>query len=537
MALKTGFLLFLLGLALFVCGGTAFCNVTCWTNYKNMVNCSCSASLPVLIEVSCSDGFESEASSSCEVRPPQSWCAMYPEDFDEVTYVGTTCNTTATLQDGGISMNSTESSIWELSHVVKAEPPIDVHVTNSDGFYNITWDHANIKARLTYRVRVRESEDTSKVLALSDSVKGKYILIEHGKLQPAVNYTVDVGAKIGTENHYWGPWSEWSSSAEWRTAGCQTGIEEMNRNWLYALLSIILVLGAVVYSQKTYLQKKFHLITYVPTPDEFFSPLYHNYGGNFKEWVKPVFSECDYIKINAHAQEKSEKQPDVLQWKNEKQGNNEDSEATQAAVSLHMLLPHSKSLPSQDSGISEGPDDSSGHISIHTVMLSGEDEFEEEVGRSVGMLRGYQDGGSFGSFGDNNGEHAGYNFGEAQPLRLDRISGMLPQHEIQIFNEVSERNDNFDQHNDINEPERVSLNSFGSHGLSEDGYPHVDLDTIDSGFGECSSPGASDSNMREQMDLFQEHKSSNSNYVKQWMICSTIQEDSSNPEIEPNETQ
>lgn len=29
-------------------------------------------------------------------------------------------------------------------------------------------------------------------------------------------------------------------------------------------------------------QKKLHLLTYIPKPDMFFTPLYHNYGGNFK---------------------------------------------------------------------------------------------------------------------------------------------------------------------------------------------------------------------------------------------------------------
>lgn len=31
-----------------------------------------------------------------------------------------------------------------------------------------------------------------------------------------------------------------------------------------------------------YWQKKFQLITYIPTPYEFFKPLYHDNGGNFK---------------------------------------------------------------------------------------------------------------------------------------------------------------------------------------------------------------------------------------------------------------
>uniref|UniRef100_UPI0037E84271 interleukin 21 receptor, tandem duplicate 1 n=1 Tax=Semicossyphus pulcher TaxID=241346 RepID=UPI0037E84271 len=543
MARKLVFLLLLWGFTLFVHGGTSFCDVTCSTDYDVTVNCSCSASLPthsVLIQVNCSDGFEVEAHGSCKVNPPQSWCVMYPEDLEEITSIGTMCTATVTQQGGPVIMNGTESSSWELSHVVKSLPPFNVQVTNSDGFYNITWDHNNKIDCLTYRVRVRESRDLSKDTLLSDSVQEKQILIEHKTLQPHVNYTVDVGAIMCPENLYWGPWSEWSPSAEWRTVGSSA---EMNMCWWYTLLSIILifVVLSLVYSQKTFFKAKLQLITYVPAPDDFFKPLYQNYGGNFQEWVKPVFKECDYLRISSHVQMHSEKQPDVLQLKNEKQSYSEDNEVEQGQGHfLHMQQPHSNSLLFfQDSGSSEGTGHSTGHISIHTVTLSGEEEFEEDVvsRRSVNTLRSYHGGESFGSFEDDNGGHAGYDLEDPRTSRLERQIGMLPQHENQISIDLSMGNLNFQPHVQLNEPERVSLDSFASHEQSEDGYPHVDLDTIDSGFGECSSPGASDSHMAEQIDLFHEHKNSNSNYVKQWMICSTIQEDSSNSENELQETQ
>lgn len=206
--------------------------------------------------------------------------------------------------------------------------------------------------------------------------------------------------------------------------------------------------------------------------------------------------------------------------------------------SVHMLQPHSNSLLFfQDGGSSQGTSHSTGHISIHTVTL-----YEEEEGAagevvsqgSPNTLRSYQVGESFGSFEDNR-EQAGYDLEE--PQMLDRQHGVLPHHENEIANDLSVENINFQPHVQLNEPERVSLDSFVSNEQSDDGYPHVDLDTIDSGFGECGSPGASDSNIAEQIDSFHEHKSSNSNYVKQWMVCSTIQEDSRNSENELNETQ
>lgn len=253
-----------------------------------------------------------------------------------------------------------------------------------------------------------------------------------------------------------------------------------------------------------------------------------------QEWVKPVFSEYDYLKVNSRAEMISKKQHDVLQWNDEKQSYSKDNEMKQSGHLIHMLQPHSNSLLFfHDGGSSQGTGHSTGHVSIHTVTLSGEEEFEEEVvsQSSAHTLRSYQDGESFGSYAEDNREHAGYDLEEPH-----RQSGLLPHN--QISNDLSVENINFQPHAQLNEPERVSLDSFALNEQSEDGYPHVDLDTIDSGFGECSSPGASDSNIAQQMDsnLFHEHTSSNSNYVKQWMICSTIQEDCSTSENELNET-
>ncbi|TDH11389.1 hypothetical protein EPR50_G00060510 [Perca flavescens] len=541
MALRPMFLLLLWYLTLSVHRVTSLCNVTCSTDFKTSLNCSCSDSLPTysyLVEVICRDE-ELEVNGSCEVKPPQSWCIMYPKKLDENLYDVAAIETICTAKVSQVLMNTSVSSSWSLCDVVKPLPPVDVKVTNTDGFYNITWSHTNTEDCLTYRVRIRESKDLSKGPALSRSLTVKYIEIDHKNLLPHVNYTVDVQAKMCPGNVYRGPWSEWSSAAGWRTKGTSAEIEGMNGCWWYISLSVVLVLVLLLlgYSQKPWWQKKLQRIIYIPRPDEFFKPLDLNYGGNFKEWVKPVFSEYDYLKVNSHAEMISKKQHDVLQWNDEKQSYSKDNEMKQSGHLVHMLQPHSNSLLFfHDGGSSQGTGHSTGHVSIHTVTLSGEEEFEEEVGSqsSAHTLRSYQDGESFGSFEEDNREHAGYDLEE-----LHRQSRILPQHENQILNDLSVENINFQPRAQLNEPERVSLDSLALNEQSEDGYPHVDLDTIDSGFGECSSPGASDSNIAQQMDsnLFHEHTSSNSNYVKQWMICSTIQEDCSKSENELNETQ
>lgn len=44
-----------------------------------------------------------------------------------------------------------------------------------------------------------------------------HILINHNELQPQTNYTVDVQATYCPEYLLQGPWSEWSSTANWKT--------------------------------------------------------------------------------------------------------------------------------------------------------------------------------------------------------------------------------------------------------------------------------------------------------------------------------
>lgn len=56
------------------------------------------------------------------------------------------------------------------------------------------------------------------------SVEGKQLPLKHASLQPGVSYIVDVKAKFCPGNDLEGPWSEWSSTAEMKTAGTFTEI-------------------------------------------------------------------------------------------------------------------------------------------------------------------------------------------------------------------------------------------------------------------------------------------------------------------------
>ncbi|XP_038137128.1 interleukin 21 receptor, tandem duplicate 1 [Cyprinodon tularosa] len=526
------FLSLLWVLTVFIGGAAAsVCNITCSTDYNTKLNCSCSGSvpaLPVRLNVTCSDDSDDEVKGSCEIKPPHSWCSIVEENLYLVASVDNICSATVSLpsSEGWVELN--ESFRWAISQVVKPEPPVNIKVANATdpGFYNITWSDTS-DGCLIYGVRIRNATDLFQDIINEVQGKEKYFRLSEEILRPDTAYIVDVRAKHCPDYYLQGPWSEWSSGIQWITAKASQEEEDLpgiNFYWLYISTPIILFLALLLlgYLQKPCWLKKLRMITYIPRPHEFFKPLYQNYDGNFTEWVKPVFTEYDYLKVTTCITMMNEKQSEILSWRNEKQNYSEDHEVKDGDDFPHgAQLPSNRLLQFQDSSTSQGTVHSTGHISIHTVTLSGE-EFEGEV-TSQSSFRSYQDGESFGSFDDANRDNASYDLEESRVSQMDRQSG-ISLRENQIANDLLMENQNYPPDAEFQEAERVSLDSFKSNEHSEDGYPHVDLDTIDSGFGECSSPGASDS----PSNSFPEQRHLNSNYVKQWMISSTIQEDPNN---------
>ncbi|XP_060936596.1 interleukin 21 receptor, tandem duplicate 1 [Limanda limanda] len=545
MALRAVSLLLLWEIALLIHCVTSLGNVTCSTDYEVSLNCSCSGitTYPILLQVSCQySGDENEVvSDSCEIKWPRSWCVMSPEGLDDVASVGTNCTATASHQGDQELTKETQSSSWDLSKVVKPQPPSGVRVTNTDGYYNISWAHHNQNQNdcLRYWLRIRESKHPSKAPVHSiGPLDRQYFPLSHSELQPGVNYTVDVQAQMCPNYFKQGPWSEWSAAVDWRTEEDPVEDEGMNGySWLFLLPIIPVFCIFLWYFKKLFLTKRLKVVTFIPRANLFFEPLYHDHGGNFKEWVKPLFSEYDYLRMDSRVQLMNEKHYDVPQRSEEKKSFREVNQASNGGHFLHVLQPQSNLLlPFHGDGSSQGTGHSAGHVSIHTVTLSGEEYEEEAMSQSsVNSLASFQDAESFGSFEEVDSEHAGY---DSEGPQLDRQGAMSPEHENKMSIVLSEVGKiHFQPRAEFNEPERISLDSFTSNEQSEDGYPRVDLDTIDSGFAECSSPGASDTAEHLDSDLFQEQKNSNSNYVRQWMICNIIQEDASNSDCELRETQ
>lgn len=240
-----------------------------------------------------------------------------------------------------------------------------------------------------------------------------------------------------------------------------------------------------------------------------------------------MFSEYDLLRISSQPPTTSQKQLEVGQTTNEKQSYWANGSGSQL---LSALQPSDNSLLFfLEGGHSDCIGHSAGQVSIHTVTLSGDRELLEEAlsESSPSNPRGHRD---FGVFGGDDREQAAFLFEEpavaaaaAAAAARNNGHGGVPENLREPARHSSAENLNFQLH--VNFVERASLDSFVFNERSDDGYPHVDLDTMDSGFGECASPGASDSNDSEPTDSLHEYKSSHhSNYVKQWVACSTAED-------------
>lgn len=238
-----------------------------------------------------------------------------------------------------------------------------------------------------------------------------------------------------------------------------------------------------------------------------------------QEWVKPVFSEYDVLRISSEPPTTSGKQLEVGQGTTERP----NCWANSSGQLFPALQPGDNSLLFfLEGGRSDCTGHSAGQISIHTVTLSGDGELLEEGA----ACRGQRPRENFGAFGGDDREQVAFLFEEsaAAAARHSRHSG-VSENLREPSRHSSAEALNFPPHVDFAEAERASLDSFVFNERSDDGYPHVDLDTVDSGFGECASPGASDSNDSEPTDSLHEYKSSqHSNYVKQWVACSTVED-------------
>ncbi|XP_059414586.1 interleukin 21 receptor, tandem duplicate 1 isoform X1 [Carassius carassius] len=481
------------------------CSVTCTTDFISMLNCSNSDSAGAascLVEADCRDEYLS-ANGSCSIKSPQSWCTMEPNDVDCIMSYDTNCSIIVTQMAKQGNMETPTKSHSEtilLYKFVKPIKPFNLNIKKIDDAFNLTWDVAytghELCTKLYYRVRLRSKSDPdemAKIYPLQQNQQSMVIISK--KLLPGRQYEADVQVAVDPK-WFTSMWSEWSNSVEWTSDSEHPESEQ----YYFLLLALpVLVVVLLVSSAKLGGIKKLSLWQHIPSPHEYFTPLYHTYQGDFKKWVGPVltFNSFDVLEKSTTLQVLCEKQQ------------NESSEEPASSGPVGQNSSKLYFLGSKSQSIAH----SGGHISIDTVTVSG----QEGV---VADWSGDSHRRSLKDFlNDKDANQRAAEIDARQPLIPDGRRSL----------QGSDCDDWHLQEHDLENIEQVSLDSYVSNEQSDDGYPQMglDLDTIDSGFleSDCSSPSAFDGNEQIDTSSLDGVGRSHSNYVKQWVTFTSVQVD------------
>ncbi|XP_030781134.1 interleukin-21 receptor isoform X3 [Rhinopithecus roxellana] len=184
-----------------------------------------------------------------------------------------------------------------FSHQVKPAPPFNVTVTFS-GQYNISWrsDYEDpafymLKGKLQYELQYRNRGDPWAVSPRRKliSVDSRSVSLLPLEFRKDSSYELQVRAGPMPGSSYQGTWSEWSDPVIF-----QTQSEELKEGWnphLLLLLLLVIVFIPAFWSLKTHpMWRLWKKIWAVPSPEQFFMPLYEGCSGDFKKWVGAPFT-------------------------------------------------------------------------------------------------------------------------------------------------------------------------------------------------------------------------------------------------------
>ncbi|CAL8248886.1 unnamed protein product [Lota lota] len=483
---------------------TCVCNVTCTTDYSKHLECACSGPAPpgsVRLEAECSGEYNGESLTvlgGCEFRPPRSSCLMHPQNFSKMASTDTVCTVTVVDPLGPPTAQGVESASWYLGDIVKTLPPCNLRVTRHLNRLNLTWDVNNyMDACLRYRVRIR---DPTKVRSFEGT--NQYLEMDASDLRPNSRSQADVQACPCTDWHILGPWSAWSPTVDIMEVLSPEGGE--SNLVLYVAIPALLCVIGLCYLSKPFCMKKVQFLMFIPDPSPFFKPLHDKYDGNFKEWVHPTFSEAEVLMVSPAPVPASDQKLLLRSHRGNQttkrhvQGEEEEEEeeeeegggggggyGDQGCQQGEPICVHRGALP--------------GHLSLHMVVLSGceSDEGPPELQGCAGAGPGEAHGGGMGD-------------GEAGPPAAEEGG---PTEGRGSAGSTSARGP-------WQDVAPVLPPSPGGLEPWDDDYPRVDLDTVDSGFGEsdCSSPVCSESAIVEAGFFPPQEDSAKSNYVRQWMM-------------------
>ncbi|XP_026100642.1 interleukin-21 receptor-like [Carassius auratus] len=499
----------LLGICGLIKCNDGVCNVTCTTDFISMLNCSNSDSTGAAschVAADCRDEYYA-TNGSCTIKAPQSWCTMEPEDMEMIMSYDTNCSiivTQITKQGNLETPAKSHSENIVLYRFVKPQQPFNLNITKIGGDYNLTWDVAYTEnflyKDLYYTVRLRTKSDPEKTAQIYVLQQEQQSLVISGeKLLPGRQYVAEVQVAVHPST-FPSMWSEWSNSVEW------TSDPSQSEQFYFLLLALpVLMVVLLVYSGKLGAIKKLFLWQHIPSPHEYFTPLYNSHQGDFKRWVGPVltFNSFDVLEKSTTLQVLCEKQQnDSSEEPANRTGERDFGPAGQNSSKLYFHGSNSQGLAH-----------SGGHISMDTVTVSGQEGVMADWSSDI-QRRSLED-----FLNDKDADQRAAEMNDRQPLVPDGRRSL----------QGSDFDDWHLQEHDLENMEQVSLDSFGSNEQSDDGYPQMglDLDTIDSGFleSDCSSPSAFDGNEQIDTSSLDGVGRSHSNYVKQWVAFTSVQVD------------
>ncbi|XP_029803091.1 interleukin-21 receptor [Suricata suricatta] len=242
------------------------------------------------------------------------WQDLYGELVDEVTSCSlrwSTHNATHTeytchmdvfhfMADDIFSVNMTDPSgnysqecgSFVLAKSIKPSPPFNVTVTFSE-HYNVSWDSSHdsypLKGKLQHELRYRKQGDpwalSPQRKRISVDSRSVSLLPLEFRLNTDYEFQVRSGPQPGSS--FQGTWSEWSDPVTFRTPPEELkGGGHIHLLYIFPVIIVIVFLGLKI-DLPWRLCKEW---VQVPSPEQFFKPLYVSHSGDFKKWVGTPFT-------------------------------------------------------------------------------------------------------------------------------------------------------------------------------------------------------------------------------------------------------
>ncbi|KAL6046472.1 hypothetical protein STEG23_021433 [Scotinomys teguina] len=277
-------------------------DLTCYTDYLWTITCILETLNlhPNTLTLTWQDDYE-------ELQDKETSCSLHRSGHN-TTHVQYTCHMplsgfmsddvfTVNMMDHS-GNNSQECGSFVLAESIKPAPPFNVTVTFS-GRYDISWrsDYEEpafyvLRGKLQYELQYRNLRDPYAVRPVTKliSVDSNNVSLLPGDFHKGSVYQLQVRAAPQPGTSFRGTWSEWSDPVIFQTQAeePEAGLDPHLMLLLMIGLTPVLIFMGLKIHLPWRLWKK--VWAPVPSPENFFQPLYREHSGNFKKWVDTPFT-------------------------------------------------------------------------------------------------------------------------------------------------------------------------------------------------------------------------------------------------------